>query len=169
MPEYLFKSIEYLDWNAVAEIQLAAYGETLVERIDILRQKSLVARQCCFMAFDKLNGSSIGYVLAHPYPSNQTPSLDAMLELDSIDFECCENLFLHDFALRSEFKGKGFGLELMQLFIERVKQLDFSSITLVAVQSSHLFWSKLGFKRCSINSEISSYGVGAVFMKRVLE
>lgn len=168
MPEYLFKSIEYLDWNAVAEIQLAAYGETLVERIDILRQKSLVDRQCCFMAFDKLNRSSIGYVLAHPYPSNQTPSLDAMLELDSIDSECCENLFLHDFALRSEFKEKGVGLELMQLFIEQVKQLDFSSITLVAVQSSHSFWSRLGFQRCSIKSEISSYGVGAVFMKRVL-
>ena len=154
------------DWQEVNRIQGMAYSQELVEDLEALKQKAVIAGHFCSLIQDVDSSCIIGYVLAHPYPGDEVPPLNSNeLKLPKADEK---NVFLHDMALDPSCSGQGVGKATINLLVEKVRASGCSSMTLVAVQSSSDFWNKVaGFEctRISDDKDLEKYGAGAKTMQ----
>lgn len=80
-------------------------------------------------------------------------------------------LFIHDLALNAEARGLGLSNVMLASAFEYARCRAVSSIALVAVQGSSVFWSRQGFQACTprhpvMQQRLASFGPDALFMMR---
>ncbi|CAB9507450.1 Gcn5-related n-acetyltransferase [Seminavis robusta] len=156
------------DWARVYELQCRVYPPEWHEDVPVLRQKATVGNGFCFLYQDQ--GELMGYCLAHPWASGQVPKLNAVVK-EATAPVTTDNLFLHDLAVATP--KQGIGKRLFQHLQQQQQQQQvqpnkgrIKSMSLVAVNGSHSFWTKLGFQRATpLDPEcLQSYGSDAAFM-----
>ena len=109
-----------------------------------------------------------GYAIGHPWFVQRPPALNSQLrELPGRP----ETFYIHDLALLPDMRGAGFGVEIVDLFVEQAKIAGLDSMSLIAVSRSLSFWHKNGFQivdQETIRASLETYGKEAVFMERRL-
>lgn len=165
-------------WEAIEEIQGASYLPSLQEDISALQFKNDIENSVCRLiqaplgqALSSERDQAVGYILAHPFPLDGVPDLNASNRaMRSTGVKQNEqNIFLHDFCLSKKVQGKGLGKRVIMNFMRLLTQLGFSSVSLVAVQGSRNFWASFGFEQGSVSKCMNSYGNDAVFMYKELQ
>ncbi len=156
------RPITETDWQSVVAIQVLAYRDDLQESALALRAKALISPSVCRVVDDQ-RGQVLAYCLSHAWPCYEAPSLHST-EHQVISEP---NLFLHDLALHPSATGKGLARQLFGEVLSAAKQQGFTTMSLVAVQDSALFWQKFGFQTMDYRLP-ASYGAGAQFMMLTL-
>ncbi|AOT08334.1 GNAT family N-acetyltransferase [Pseudoalteromonas luteoviolacea] len=157
------RTIEEKDWNCILDIQEKSYQEVGIEDLAVLKSKNDASPDTCFVCVSN-DGEIFGYVLAHPWCGVAPPKL-----FESLPYiENCDHLYLHDMAISPHSKGKGVGRALASKLIDVAKNKSMTKISLVAVQGSQTFWTRVGFKEVKGVEVCSSYGEQAVLMENVL-
>ncbi|PJG49421.1 GNAT family N-acetyltransferase [Sphingobium sp. LB126] len=108
-------------------------------------------------------GQPLGYLIAHPWRSEQPPALNMRLGGIPADADV---YYLHDIALLPSARGTGAGKSAMAKVVEQARTEGFAAIRLMAVNGADSFWSSQGFVRLPDGS--ASYGDASVFMERRL-
>ncbi|RVU48026.1 GNAT family N-acetyltransferase [Lujinxingia sediminis] len=144
-------------------LQCLAYGEGLQEPTDALLSKIALAPEFCFgVPADEDTGRLAGYLLAHPWPSQESPGLGRILTERHHDADA---LHLHDVAVDPACSGRGVASTLIASLVDAATTHGFEVITLVAVQDAAPFWEKQGFRPLR---PAEGYDEDAVFMERRL-
>ncbi len=128
------------DWPAIDQIQIESFSVTAIESVPVLR--SIVDRSpsTCFLA---RTDRPVGYVLAHPWRSNELPPLKA--ELGPLP-ENPEALFIHDLAVSPNARGSRIGRHLVKRVLAEARSAGLNHGSLLAVQHSQTFWEQFGFE-----------------------
>ncbi|NTS78477.1 GNAT family N-acetyltransferase [Catenovulum sp. SM1970] len=155
--------IEAKHWNNILEIQHASYQEIGAEKLTVLKSKNEASPDTCFVSLSD-TGLVNGYLLAHPWRGLSPPKLFKPLP----DIKTSEYLYLHDMAIKPEFKGKGIGRSLALKLFEVAKNKGVNCVNLVAVQGAETFWLRMGFKPVKDVNLCSSYGKDAVLMQKLI-
>ena len=154
------ESITKIDVPFVLEVQSESYGETYIEDERVFIQMISVYPQGCLKV--NVDGFFASYVFFHPYHNNMVKPLDSPLVLTGTE-DC---MYLHDLAVHRSYRRMGLTKILMEEVDNKTRKAGFSLQALTAVQNSHNFWRKHGFR---IEREIESYGGSpAYYMKREL-
>jgi GNAT superfamily N-acetyltransferase len=109
-----------------------------------------------------------GYVLSHPWLSEEPPPLNA--SLDAVPAGAT-TYYIHDLALASAARGRGQGAAIVERLAAHAAASGFRSLTLVAVNRSCGFWKRLGFRAAmtaALDEKLASYGSDALLMRRDL-
>lgn len=150
-------------WPQIEQIQEVAYRDGLAEDIDILKIKSDVSPETCFVCMNE--EEVLGYVLAHPWESDVPPCINQDIsERDEVvSMQDASTLYIHDLAINPDARGAGIAQALVENVITHAEDSKIDKISLVAVQGMASFWAKYGFK--SVRSDSTdSYGDDAQFM-----
>ncbi len=146
-------------WQGILKVQADAYADILQEEIDVLKSKWKASPETCFV-FQGPDNEILGYLLAHPWNSDEPPKLfEALLHKPAGDI-----LYLHDLAVRRKARGFGVGKQLSSTLIEIAKLKKFERILLVAVQGAEGYWFKVGFREVHNIFLGPSYGINAKLM-----
>ncbi|MBD1573499.1 GNAT family N-acetyltransferase [Vibrio sp. S17_S38] len=151
-------------WPQIEQIQEVAYRDDLAEDIDILKIKSDVSPETCFVCMDD-DEQVLGYVLAHPWESEEPPHInqDISDRKEVVSVEDASTLYIHDLAINPDARGAGIAQALIENLLMHADALNINRISLVAVQGMASFWAKYGFK--SVKSDCTdSYGDDAQLM-----
>ena len=157
-PPVTINQITLEEISSVLEIQRDCYGEGYIEDSRTFTRMIAAYPQGCL-------GATVGdilaaYVFFHPYRENVVKPLDHALVLNGAE-DC---MYLHDIAVHHRHRGMGITRMLMERVAQGTRREGFDMQCLVAVQNSHEFWKKYGFKKVR---SIESYGdSSAIYMKR---
>lgn len=147
-------------WSDILGVQEEAYTGLPPEDISVLKSKWSASPETCFIA--KTEDEVIqGYLLAHPWNSDEPPKLFEALPIGSGG----PILYLHDLAISSGARAMGVGKQLSRKLLDIAKSKGFEKVLLVAVQGSEGFWSGLGFNEIPNVPVCSSYGSNAILME----
>ena len=138
------------------------------ERQEILEEKFALFPKGCFTLKDAGN-SVVGYCFSHPWIEGAPPSLDTFLERLP---ENPSSYFIHDLALDPSMQRRNLAGTLVPRIISVANGIPVPGITLVAVNGSEPFWSRMGFRTTDNPAFQAStrkkYGESAVHMQRNL-
>jgi GNAT superfamily N-acetyltransferase len=95
----------------------------------------------CLIAVD-VNGTALGYAIAHPAVLGQPPALNSLLHDLSSQADC---LYLHDVALTAGTRQSGLAGALVGYTRELAGAHGFSCVALMAVNNSTVYWQRRGF------------------------
>ena len=108
----------------------------------------------------------IGYIVSHPWLYGQPPKLNSLLCALP---EHPTTFYIHDIALLPAARGTGAALHIVRRLTVHARSLSLSSISLIAVNASAGFWSRLGFHAVcdpALAVKLRSYDSDARFMVR---
>jgi GNAT superfamily N-acetyltransferase len=109
-----------------------------------------------------------GYAVSHPWQCGAPPKLNSRLgDLPSEP----DTFYIHDIALLSAVRGLGLGVAIVERLARLAKEAGLSTMSLVAVSGSELFWQRSGFEAIedpTIQAALLSYDAAARFMMRRL-
>ncbi len=159
MNNYKIREIIESDWPAIMRIQNEAYYSIEAENEDVLRSKYLSSPSTCIVC-ENSAGQVIGYGLAHAYPCHQVPQPGVVIA----ETVTSNNLFIHDLAVEKESQGQGLAKVLFNYLKCLAIQFNYSSLSLLTIQSADSFWSKMGFETLTLKSLDPSYNKNASFM-----
>jgi len=146
-------------WKGILKVQDEAYTNVPSEELDILKSKWEASPGTC-LVFRSSSKDIIGYLLSHPWGSDEPPKLfEKHLPCSSGHI-----LYLHDLAVSQASRGLGVGKQLASRLLHLSKLQKFNRILLVAIQGSESFWFNLGFREVKDISVCSSYGFNAKLM-----
>jgi ornithine decarboxylase len=163
------RAVADADWDAVAEIEHAAYAELgLSEGREALRSWAALSPDTCFVL--EIDRRVAGYVLALPFPAGHAPSLGRPQDTDTADVAdagaVSGNLHLHDLALAPDVRGRG----LSRLLLARLEAVAaarmFEHICLVSVGGNEGFWASAGYTARHEIAVAESYGAGSAYMTK---
>ncbi|WP_153448520.1 GNAT family N-acetyltransferase [Vibrio algicola] len=151
-------------WPQIEQIQEQAYRDDLAENIDILKIKSDVSPETCFVCMDD-EEQVLGYVLAHPWESSVPPCInqDISERGELVSLEEASTLYLHDLAISPDARGAGIAQALVENLLKHAQRWNIDKISLVAVQGMASFWGNYGFNSVKSNAT-DSYGDDAQMM-----
>ena len=116
----------------------------------------------------ELGGIPSGYIISHPWTFKSLPALNARLGAIPPD---ASTYYLHDLALLNKARGTGAAAMIVGEIIDHARAQGFPSLSLVAVNGSHHFWHKHGFrvlKAPELADKLASYEPAARFMVKPL-
>lgn len=154
----IIRAIQDNDWQAILAIQDECYPTIEPESLAVLKSKAELSPQSCFVIVD--NNTVLGYCLAHPWLLGRPPALAQQLTPPTN----ADTLYLHDIALSSASRGKGAGEQVFSQLLTQAKRMQFTSLSLVAVQGASSYWQRLGFKSRIIDKSLDSYTHDACYM-----
>ena len=146
------------DWPAILNIQKECYPDIVHESLAALQSKAFVAPQSCYVL--EVDGHVLGYCLAHPWHINQPPSLEQVIDAPND----ANTLYLHDIVFSHKARGLGAGEKVFNRLVNKAKQLNFDTLSLVAVQGANTYWHRLGFKSRIIDKSLDDYPEDACYM-----
>lgn len=158
----IVRHIEESDWAAILRIQSLAYPADFLESESALRAKQRTEPDLCYLL--ETEDGIHAYCLAQAWLPRQAPSLH------STSFESCAstNVFLHDMAIDPGATGRGYARTLFDNLVANALAAGLTSMSLVAVQGSVPFWTRLGLCTTPLTLP-DSYGNDACFMSRPLQ
>lgn len=156
------------DLADVLALQADSYPPALRDSLDAFASRLALPGGYCHVA--EMNGRSVGYILAHPWPSRQPPAVDTVLDLPATATPCV--LYVHDLSVSATAKGIGLGAQLLDAALDEARRRGLVSAELVAVPGAAGFWQRLGFLPQEVGPDLARkvrhYGDGAVYMSRAL-
>jgi GNAT superfamily N-acetyltransferase len=163
-----FKPLKKENLDDIVQIQKACYMKPFWETKSSFENKLLRYPNGAFAISDENDTVIKGYIFFFPWIRKK----EVPLEVETSD-QLGENyggkatpiipdnpdvMYIHDFALLPEMRGRGLGRKLMELVIRKAKGLKFKYIGLMSVQGSQKFWEKMGF----IPIEEHEYGANQI-------
>jgi ribosomal protein S18 acetylase RimI-like enzyme len=148
------------DIEEVTKIQKLCYNKLYWESCETFAGMVDVYPTGCIGLY--VNDPLSGYVFFHPYQEDRVKPLNHVFKLDGTE-DC---VYLHDLAIHPNYRGLGLSKILMDLVDLETCNIDFVTHCLVAVQDSHSFWQRYGFKKIK---EVENYGLHAYYMKRRIQ
>jgi len=109
-------------------------------------------------------GIASGYILSHPWRLGSLPALNSRLGQLPAD---PDTLYIHDLALLPAARGTGAAGQIVEQVIAHARQAGLPCLSLVAVNGSIPFWTRLGFavqERPELASKLRSYEAAAQWM-----
>lgn len=161
MFEYKIRHVVESDWVGIMVIQNHAYAMIGMETEEVLRSKVACSSRTCFVCVDNQD-RVLGYCLSHAYYLDQYPSLNEVL----VNTVTSDNLFIHDLAVNKNAQGQGIANLLFKALKKQATALNFTSISLVAIQGAASFWSKYHFEKLNKIVVSKTYGIDAHFMTK---
>lgn len=130
----------------------------------VFANRQAIAPRTCFL-FER-DGAPAGYVLAHPFNMGVIPALNTVLDTLNTPLD---TLYVHDLALLPAARGTGAGAAV----VDRLAALasPFGAMSLVAVNASTSFWTRMGFFRYDddgLAAKLASYSSDAQYMVRTI-
>ena len=117
----------------------------------------------CIVAEDSLNKIH-GYLFMHPYLQNQIQELNSLTPIVPENADC---IYFHDLCVDRNSRGLGVADLLVKEGVKLAMKNGLEKITCVAVNGSHTYLEKKGFK---IKKTLENYGGKSVkFMEMNLE
>jgi GNAT superfamily N-acetyltransferase len=121
--------------------------------------------QGCLIAVD-VNGTALGYAIAHPAVLGQPPALNSLL--DGLSPQA-DSLYLHDVALTAGTRRSGLGGALVEYIRELTAAHGFACAALMAVNDSAAYWQQRGFMPyehvdAALAKKIASYDSDARYL-----
>ena len=168
-------STEAMRWRAMTASDLAAVVELAArihpnypERAEVLSEKFRLFPEGCFTLAE---ASAIhGYCLSHPWVVGAPPSLDTFLGALP---KRPDSYFIHDLTVDRAMRRRNLAAKLMPELALAARTTGLSHMTLVAVNGSVPFWSRMGFRQTADEATQSSarvkYDADAVHMERNLK
>jgi ribosomal protein S18 acetylase RimI-like enzyme len=140
---------EAIRWRTMTAPDLAAVAELATrvhpnypERPEVLAEKFRLFPAGCFTLAGK--GAVHGYCFSHPWLVSSPPSLDVFLgELPKQP----DSFFIHDLTLDASAQRRSLAAKLVPDLVHAARAAGLSHMTLVAVNGSAPFWSRMGFRR----------------------
>lgn len=126
-----------------------------------LERQRLYPKGCALL---ELDGVPMGYAVTHPWRYGQPPALNVLLGALP---EAPTTYYIHDIALLPETRGSGAGSAIAEAVLAHARLAGFDNVSLVAVNGSVPFWSRLGFTIVSdpaLDAKLKSYDDAARFM-----
>lgn len=103
----------------------------------------------------------VGYLLSHPWVSENPPELGAILPSLPAQPDC---LYLHDIALLPDARAGGHGAAAFEHCLALARAEKLACIELVAVGGAESYWRKQGFGTVA-NRKAEAYGEGSCLMR----
>lgn len=113
------------------------------------------------------DGTIKGYIVSHPW-TGVPPALDTLLGRLP---DRPSTYYIHDLALLPAVRRGGAANAIVTMLIDQTRRENFTTVTLVAVNNSALFWRKHGFDVVhdeAIAARLRSYGEDARVMRATL-
>lgn len=152
------------DLPAALELQSQSYPDFLVESEDAFASRLDVPAPYCLVAM--LDGTLVGYLLAHGWPRRSPPEVGELLSRTSAS----EVLFIHDLSVGSAGRGLGIGRTLVANAFELAARDKLRIAELIAVEGAASYWEGLGFAKAATDStlakKVAKYGAEARWMER---
>jgi GNAT superfamily N-acetyltransferase len=152
------------DLAAALAIQREAYPAFLRDGEAAFASRGALADSYCLAA--TLGDSLVAYLLAHGWPSQSPPPIDAEIGTESPS----EVLFVHDLAVAPAGRGFQIGRGLIERAFEAAARNGLSRCELIAVEGARGYWETLGFLEAAappeLATKIASYGPAARWMTR---
>lgn len=140
------------DWPAVDRIQRACFDPSVIEPLAVFQSFSALSSTTCLIASSE--NRDIGYLLAHPWVSDDFPPLATAIEAVPAG---AGTLFIHDLAVMPECRKLGAASALCSAGLAAGKLLGLTSASLLSVQGSQPFWERQGFvPRPEVNASIEA-------------
>ena len=137
------------------------------ERLEVLEEKFRLFPAGCFTLADAT--AIHGYCFSHPWNKAAPPALDTLLGALP---KQPDSYFIHDLTLDDTMRRRNLAARLMPELVRAARGEKLSHLTLVAVNGSAPFWSRMGFRRNADEavqeSARAKYGAGAVHMEQDL-
>ena len=117
-------------------------------------------------------GRGVGYVLSHPWLADDPPKLNALLGSIPTPVSAHHTYYIHDLALLPSVRGTRAAGAAVDSLAALARSLAYPSMTLVAVNGSHRFWEKNGFRavdRPTLSHRLLSYERSATLMVRRID
>lgn len=135
------------------------------ERPDVLAEKLNLSPETCFVF--ETQKMVRGYLIAHPYSLGLAPALDCFLGTIP---NPASTLYIHDIAILPEARASGIAAKAIDLVIDYAALNSITSLSLIAVNGSSLFWQKMGFALASpsliLEEKLKTYSDDAIYMTR---
>lgn len=128
----------------------------------VLAEKFTLYRNGCYLL--EVAERPAGYVLSHPWRQGEAPPLDTLLGAIPDD---ADSYYIHDLALLPLTRGVGAAGRIMAALTKHAMAMDFSRMSLVAVNGSRGFWERQGFG-VENRSGLAGYGPEAHYMVKAL-
>lgn len=152
------------DLSAALELQSQSYPEFLVESEEAFASRLDVAAPYCLVA--ELDGTLVGYLLAHGWPRQSPPAVGQLLSRTAAS----EVLFIHDLSVGSAGRGLGIGRRLVEKAFEIAARDKLRTAELIAVEGAASYWKSLGFAQVAtapaLAKAVAKYGPAARWMER---
>ena len=152
------------DLTAVAELATRIHPD-YPERPEVFSEKFSLFPYGCFTLADAT--AIYGYCFSHPWIVGAPPSLDTFL--GGLP-ERPDGYFIHDLTVDSSVRRRNLAAKLVPDLMRIARGARFSLVTLVAVNDSALFWSRMGFRQTGDEATQATarakYGFGAVHMEQ---
>jgi GNAT superfamily N-acetyltransferase len=137
------------------------------ERLEVLAEKFRLFPAGCFTLASQR--AVHGYCFSHPWLVSSPPSLDAFLgELPKRP----DSYFIHDLTLDTSARRRSLAAKLVPDLVSAARAAGLPHMTLVAVNGSAPFWSRMGFRRtadeAAQETARAKYDAGAVHMEQIL-
>jgi GNAT superfamily N-acetyltransferase len=159
-------------WRAMQESDLPAVTAIAAEvhpdypeSPAVFAERLRLFAQGCLVAVD-VNGTALGYAIAHPAVLGQPPALNSLLHDLSSQADC---LYLHDVALTAATRQSGLGGALVEYIRELAIAHGFACAALMAVNNSAAYWQRRGFMpyqdaNATLAKKIASYDSDAQYL-----
>ncbi len=154
-----------LDLDAVAAVAAVVHKD-FYERPEVLAEKRRLYPNGAHLL--EIGERPVGYVFSHPWASRAVPALDSLLEALPAD---ADTYYLHDLALLPVARRVGAAGQIVKALIRHAEARGFSTMSLVAVNSSAGFWARHGFlpvEAPELTGKLLSYEPGASYMVKPL-
>lgn len=116
----------------------------------------------------EIAGHPAGYVLSHPWRYRRLPALNSLLGAIPQD---ADTYYIHDLALLPAARGTGAAGSIVRALTDLARSRNYPTMSLVAVNGSHGFWTKQGFADVhapELAGKLASYEDAARFMVKAL-
>lgn len=134
----------------------------LFEAEAVLEEKFTLYRNGCYLL--EISEKPAGYVLSHPWRLGSLPALNIMLGEIPDD---ADTYYIHDLALLPLARGVGAAGKIVAALTKHAGAMNYSTMSLVAVNKSLPFWENQGFAvedRPELAEKLAAYEADAKYM-----
>lgn len=158
------RSMKPTDLDQVMELQHLAYVPEFHESRATFQNKLEHYPETTWIM--ESGGLVLAYLFAQPADKGSPPPLnDEITHKGELNRD---TLHLHDLTVSNRVRGRGFAQVLVQSCLKQGEKQGFNWASLVAVQNSVHFWSRLGFVITPPTKSLESYGQDAAYLIRPL-
>lgn len=151
------------DLPAVLDIAGRVHVNYPEDEAVVVERFQLYPAGCAVLAFGH---GLAGYALTHPWRYGAPPTLN--MKLGAIPPRPT-TYYVHDLALLPETRGTGAGAAMANAILAHARATGYDNASLVAVNGSVPFWSKVGFEVVddpALAAKLMTYDGDARFMVR---
>lgn len=157
------------DLSSISVIQASCYSPEFLENEAAFASKLQQAAHTCWLAC--VDQQVVAYLISLPVSPDTFPQLNATEFYLAPD---ATMLYLHDLAIHPDYRASGAGRQLIQRVQIQARQLGFTTLSLIAVQDSSIYWQKHGFEIIdpailNLQHKVASFGQSACLMQQVLK